>query len=165
MPSGTRRIELPSTAFCGATIVVKVSADEKVIGLDRVEWNRDYPPDHAAVIQQVHWELRGPSYNVMTTAEQERVDKKAQARAWELWETHQDAYYAAEGDMPDLDAAIKDANQAVKDAIKRHKFTSVDDLARAFDEDWRVKEASEYLYQEYADAAAQFLLNAHRNGK
>ena len=158
MPSGTRRVELPSTAFCGATIVVKVTADDKVIGLDRVEWNRDYLPHVEAVIQQVHWELRGPSYNVMTTAEQERVDKKAQARAWKLWETHQDAYYAAEGDMPDLDAAIKDANQAVKDAIKRHKFTSVDDLARALDEDWQVKEASEKLYQEYAYEAARFVL-------
>lgn len=161
----TRRVELPSHVFCGATIEVKVTADDKVMGVERVDWNRDYLPDHAALTERVHWELRGPSYNAMTATEQERVDKKAESQAWELWETHQDAYYAAEPDMPDLDAAIKDANQAVKGAITRHKFTRVDDLARAFDDDWRVKEASENLYQEYADAAAQFLLNAHRNGK
>lgn len=162
---GTRSVDLPSHVFCGATVEVKVTGEDKVMGVERVDWNRDYLPPVAALIERVHWELRGPSYNAMTDAERERVDKSAESQAWKLWEDHQDAYYAAEGDMPDLDAAIKDADKALRDAVKRHKFTHVDALAKVFDDDWRVKEASENLYSEYADAAAEFLLDIHRRAR
>lgn len=161
----TRSVELPSNVFCGATVEVKVTYEDEVTGVGRVDWNREYLPHEVALIERVHWELRGVSYDAMSDAERARVDKKAESRAWELWNSHRDDYYASEHDMTNLDAAIKDAEGALREAVERHKGIYFGDLANAFDDDWRVKEASEKLYSEYADAAAEFLLDIHRKGR